>query len=416
MSSIRAQQPLAPPRGNPQPATPGGGPAAASFFGNQGIPGLLCIIAGLVICASFLLPWLTASLVCSDPLCTSSVVKTLHFPGGSAASPTGFAIASGAFALNTGGPFGAIHEGFTFLLLWLVFLVGLLLIGLPLLMAFGKVDLRRTRVSLVVFCLIALGVEVIFGLSTAQALPQTRAGVAALLNGLAVSSGRQAAFTFSTGPGPGFWVALAATLVAVVVSLYALSSSTAGQRFDASLFWRTVGLAGQLALVAALALIVVFFLPWFVSSDPTSPGTAWSAAANGVQMSFLASGPCVVCQTSQVNVFPYLWLIPLAALGLLGIVWMLSRGLLWRRLAAILISITLLVALALEILYLLEVQSLHSYAEQVLEATGQPLSGSAFTVTWGFWVALVVTGAALLVSGFLLLLRHKSVTGRLGTP
>ena len=133
-------------------------------------------------------------------------------------------------------------------------------------------------------------------------------------------------------------------------------------------------------------------------------------------MSFLASGPCVVCQTSQVNVFPYLWLLPLAALGLLGIVWMLSRGLLWRRLAAILISITLLVALALEVLYLLEVQSLHSYAEQVLEATGQRISGSAFTVAWGFWVALAVTGAALLVSGFLLLLRHKSVTGRLGTP
>jgi hypothetical protein len=177
-----------------------------------------------------------------------------------------------------------------------------------------------------------------------------------------------------------------------------------------------VGLAGQVALVSALALVVVFFLPWFSTPDPTSPGSAWNEATNGVQMSFFGSGGCVLCQAPQVNIFPYLWLIPLAALGLVGIVWLLSRGVLWRRLAAILICVALLVALLVELSYLLEVQSLHTYAEQAMQATGQELAGATYSVTWGFWAALALTGVALLVSGFLLLGRHKSVTGRLGTP
>jgi hypothetical protein len=406
---MRAQQSAAPTQGGARPAAAQGG----SGFAGLGIPGLLWIIAGLVICGSFLLPWLTANLVCTDPLCSAAVIKTLRFPSGSAASPTGFAIAAGTFTLSTGGPFGVIHEGFTFLLLWLVFLAGLLLVVLPVLMARGIVDQGRTRFSVLALALMALAVEILYSLSVAQALPRTRAGVAALLNGLAVSSGRQAAFSLSTGPGPGFWLAVVATLVAIAASIWALYASSASRPFDASAFWKSLGLAGQVALVAALALVIVFFLPWFTTPDPTNPGTAWSEAADGVQMSFLAGNSCVICQAPQVSIFPYLWLLLFAALGLIGIVWLLSRSLLWRRLAAILICIALLLALVVEGAYLLEVQSLHSYAAQVMQATGQQLSGSTYTVTWGFWVALAVTGGALLFSGFLLLGRHKSVTGRL---
>ncbi len=386
------------------------------MFSNLGFSGLLMILAGLALCLSFLLPWLTASLACNDPLCSSAVIKSLHFPNGAATSPTGFAIATGAFTLTTGGPFGAIHEGFSFVLLWLLLLVGVLLIVLPVLIALRKVDIQRARVALLVLVLLALGIEIIYAVSAAQALPQTRAGVAALLDSLAVSSGRQAAFVFSTGPGVGFWLALGATLVALAASSYALYAPAASRRWDAGLFWRGLGLVGQVALLAGLALVIVFFLPWFSSPDATDPGAAWSEATNGIQTSFLSGGSCVLCQASQISIFTYLWLVPLAALGLLAIVWLLSRGVLWRRMAAILISIVLLVALALEVLYLLEVQSLHTYAEQVMQSTGQQLAGSAYNVTWGFWVALAVTGAALLVSSFLLLLRHKSVTGRLVTP
>ena len=414
MSSIRAPQPAAPAQAKPQgrPAAGGG----SSFFGNLGFPGLLSMIAGLAICGSFLLPWLTANLICTDPLCSTAVIKTLHFPTGSAAAPTGFSIAIGSFAPTTGGPSGPIQESFTFPLLWAVFLVGLLLIVLPVLMAVGRVDVKRARVSLLVISLLALAVEVAYGLGTSQALPRTRAGVAALLNGLAVTSGRQAAFNVSTGPGLGFWVALAATLVAIGVSIYGFYAASATQHFDASIFLKKVGLAGQIALVAALALLVVFFLPWFSTTDPANPGSAWSQATNGVQLSFFGSGGCILCQAPQVNIFPYLWLIPLAALGLVGIVWLLNQGVLWRRLAAILICVALLVALLVEVSYLLEVQSLHAYAEQALQATGLQLTSTTYNVTWGFWVAMALTGVALLVSSFLLLGRHKSVTGRLGTP
>lgn len=417
MSSIRSQQRAAPAQGSAQADATRGGSGSNHFFGNLGFPGLLSVLAGLALCGSFFLPWLTASLICTDPLCNPAVVKTLHFPSGTAASPTGFSIASGTFAVNTGGPFGAIHEGFSFLLLWVVLLVGLLLIVLPPLQALGKVDASRTRFLLLVLCLLALAVEVDYGWSAAQALPQTRAGVAALLNGLAVSSGRAAVFTFSTGPAVGFWLALAATLIASGASAYIIYAAKTGRRFDMLRSWGTLGLSGQVALLAGLALCVAFFMPWFSMPDSTaSPGTGWNEAANGLQFSVSASGLCTVCQAPQVSVFPYLWLIPLAALSLLLIAWLLSRGLLWRRMAGILICVALLVALALEGVYLLEVQSLQNFAEQVLQPTGTQLKGAVYSVAWGFWMALVVTGAALLVSSFLLLRRHKSVTGRLGTP
>ncbi len=107
-----------------------------------------------------------------------------------------------------------------------------------------------------------------------------------------------------------------------------------------------------------------------------------------------------------------MWLIALAALGLFAVAWMLGRALLWRRMAAILACTICLIALLLEMFFLLEVQSLQNYDEQVFQAAGQQLKGIAYSVTWGFWVALAVTGVALLVSGFLLLQWHKSVTGR----
>jgi hypothetical protein len=109
-------------------------------------------------------------------------------------------------------------------------------------------------------------------------------------------------------------------------------------------------------------------------------------------------------------------LIPLAALGLMYIAWMVGRGLLWRRIAAILACIACLVALALEVFFLVEVQSLQNYDEQLFQAAGQQLTGAAYGVVWGFWAAMAVTGVALLVSGFLLLQRHKSVTGKIVGP
>jgi hypothetical protein len=239
-------------------------------------------------------------------------------------------------------------------------------------------------------------------------------------------------FDFSTGPAAGFWLALAATLVAAGASAFVLTQA-AGRRYNAGLFWRNVGLAGQVAVIAGVALFVAFFLPWFSTPDPTAGlkvtankavvtvaqpllTSGWNTAANGLQTPLLGSGACAACGTSHVAIFLPLWLVPLAALGLIYIAWLLSKGSLWRRMAAILACVTLLLALLLEAFFLLEAQSLQSYEEQVIQSAGQRLTGAAYSVAWGFWAALAITGAALLVSSFLLLQRHKSVTGMPAKP
>jgi hypothetical protein len=430
MSSIRAQQPAAP-AAPAQPAAARGG-GSNSFLQNLGASGLLWVIAGLVICGSFFLPWFSSRLVCNDPVCSASTVGDAHFVSHYASSPTGFSIASGTFTLTTTGPSGAIHESFSFLLLWLVFLAGLLLIALPLLLAFRKMHSSRTLSFLLVLGLLLLVVEIGYAISAAQALPQTKVGLAALLNSLALrSAGRLAFFDFSTGPNIGFWLALAATLVAIGASISSLFASSLGRRFDAGLFWRNLGLAGQVMLVSGFALVVAFFLPWFSTPDPAAgPGgyqvsaakqvtvsalslSGWSTAANGLQTPYFASGTCTSCVAPQVSIFLSLWLIPLAGLVLIAVAWMMGRGLLWRRMAAILACVICLVALTLEVFFLLEVQSLQNYDQQLFQAAGDQLVSTAYGVVWGFWAALIITGAALLVSGFLLLQRHKSVTGKL---
>ncbi len=434
MSNVRPQ-PAAAAQGNP-PSAARGAPGPASFTSNLGFPGALWVLSGLLLCGTFFLPWMTSSLVCTDLVCKTEVAKDPHFLSHYAASPAGFSIASGTFALDTTGPSGLIHESFSFLWLWLIFLAGLALIVLPVLLALGKMDARRTRIFLLIFCLLMLGVEISYSVSVGQSLPQTRAGLSSLLNGLALkSSGREAIFTFSTDPAMGYWLALGATLIAAGASGYALASAS-GRRFDALILWSKIGLAGQIILLAGLALCVDFFLPWLSMPDPTANATGgytitkgvvtvaqtattsgWNTAANGFQLPLSANGQCAAsCLTSHISIFLSLWLIPAVGLGLIWIVWLLGKGYLWRRVAAILACITLLVALALEALFLLEVQSLQSFDEQVFQLAGQQLKSTAYSVAWGFWVAMAVSGFALLASGFLLLQRHKSVTGKLIGP
>jgi hypothetical protein len=406
-------------------------PRSNAFFKNLGAPGLLWVIAGLVICGSFLLPWFTSQLICNDTVCKPPAIKDPHFVSHYASSPSGFALANGTFVLNTTGPSGAaVHEGFSFLLLWVIFLAGALLVVLPLLLALSRVHADRTRSFILILGLL-LVIEAGYAISAAQALPQTKSSLALLLNSLALRSGRLASFDFSTGPALGFWLALAATVAAIVASVYDRFSASLGHNFDTGLFWRNMGLAGQVVMLAGIALAVAFFLPWFSAPDPAASAnggyqishakqvtvipqtlSGWSTAANGLQTPFFAGGSCAACVTPHVSIFLSLWLVALAALGLVAIAWMLGRALLWRRMAAILACTVCLIALLLELFFLLEVQSLQNYDEQVFQAAGQQLNGIAYNVTWGFWVALAVTGVALLVSGFLLLQRHKSVTGR----
>lgn len=433
MSLNRPQ--AAPTQGSAQGGTSAGRPGSYSFTWNVGFSGVLWVLAGLVICASFFLPWFSSSLVCNDAVCQALVQQNPNFLSSYAASPNGFSIASGMFSLDTNGSSGLIHDGFSFLWLWLVFLAGVALVVLPLTLTHGKMHAGRTRIFLLAFCLVTLVVEVIYWVSANQALAQTRTGLAALL--ALKSGGHEVAYTFSTGPTSGFWIALVATLIATGASATA-HASAAGRSFDTMLFMRNLGLGGQMILLAGLALCVAFFLPWFSTPDPTANATggyvatatkgvfmvaqttsvsAWSAASNGFPIPLPAGTACgISCPTFHVSIFLSLWLIPLVGLGLIWIAWMMGRGLLWRRMAAIIACVALVVALALEAFFFLEVQSLQSFDAQFFLSQNLQLMGTAYGVVWGFWVALGASGVALLVSGFLLLQRHKSVTGRLVGP
>ena len=434
--AINRPQAAAPTQVGTQGAAPAGGPGSYSFTWNVGFSGVLWVLAGLLICLSFFLPWFSSSLVCNDAVCQTLVKNHPNFLSSYAASPNGFSIASGMFTLDTMGPSGTIiHDSFSFLWLWLIFLAGVALVILPLTLTHGKMHAGRTRIFLLAFCLLTLAVEIIYWLSANQALSQTRTGLTELL--APTPGGHEAVYTFSTGPTTGFWVALAATVVATGASVSA-HASAAGRRFDTMLFMRNLGLGGQMILLAGLALVVAFFLPWFSTPDPTANATggyiatatngvftlaqttsvsAWSAAANGFPIPLPVGTACgISCPTFHISIFLSLWLIPGVGLVLIGIAWMMGRGLLWRRMAAIIACVALLVALTLEAFFFLEVQSLQSFDVQFFLSQNAQLMGTAYGVVWGFWVAMGASGVALLVSGFLLLQRHKSVTGRLVGP
>ena len=144
MSGIRPPQLASAAQGSAQAASVRGSGSKRPWQ-NLGFPGLILALAGLALCGSFFLPWFSSNLVCADPVCSPPTMKDPHFLNHYSASATGFYIANGTFTLTTTGPFGPIHESFSFLLLWVVFLAGLLLIALPLLLALGKMDAGRTR-------------------------------------------------------------------------------------------------------------------------------------------------------------------------------------------------------------------------------------------------------------------------------
>lgn len=428
-------QAAASPQVRPQAVPAKGGPSPYNFSWNLGFSGVLWVLAGLLICGSFFLPWFRSSLVCNDAVCQTLVKQTPKFLSSYTSSVNGFSIASGTFTLDTSGPAGMIHDSFGFLWLWLVILAGVALVVLPLTLTQGKMHAGRTRIFLLIFCLFALAVEIIYWLSANQALQQTRTGLAALL--ALKSGGHEVVYTFSTGPTLGFWLALAATLVATGASATAHASAS-GRSFDTMLFMRNLGLGGQMILLAGLALCIAFFLPWFSTPDPTANATggyeatatkgvftvaktmsvsAWSAASNGFPNPLPVGNSCSTsCPTFHITIFLSLWLIPVVGLGLIWIAWMMGRGLLWRRMAAIIACVMLLVALAQVGFFLLEVQSLQSFDQQLFLSQNLQLTGTVYGVTWGFWVALVASGVALLVSSFLLLQRHKSVTGKIVGP
>jgi hypothetical protein len=171
--------------------------------------------------------------------------------------------------------------------------------------------------------------------------------------------------------------------------------------FSAQQFWRDLALLGQVSGIAGILMVIFFFLPWSYTPDftanlsgkttiPTVTHSGWQSAA-GVQL-FL--------NAPALNLFPHLWLVLLCALALIALAVMLGLHRIRVRTAALLISLISLGALLLEFFFLIQISSLGgAIRARLSNITNQSLYGTS----WGFWLAVVATIAALGVGVYMLL-------------
>lgn len=181
--------------------------------------------------------------------------------------------------------------------------------------------------------------------------------------------------------------------------------------------WHDLSMLMQAAGVAGLLLLIFFFLPWLFSpaftanippgvrAFPTVTHSGWSVA-NGVPI-FDAS--------TSLALFPHLWLVPLCALALIAVGLLVRAGRLSLRLASLLIVALAFLALLMEFFFLVQVNSIEGAF--AVSQTGINSRQAAYGLSWGFWLAVIVTVIALGLSLFVLL-QEYGLTKRFtsGTP
>lgn len=171
------------------PAPTGAGFDFNAFWKNLGLTGQVCLISGVVLFISLLLPWLSATV--SSGLQSQSQ------------SYNAFAVATNNGSADTNG------SSFFFTLVWLVILASIALIVLPILTALGKLNARQGQM----FTLITAGVAVLVEIAyMIRAFTILSSSDTANLDALGIKA--------SIGPGFGFWLGLLATLAAGGVYVY----------------------------------------------------------------------------------------------------------------------------------------------------------------------------------------------------
>jgi hypothetical protein len=166
-------------------------------------------------------------------------------------------------------------------------------------------------------------------------------------------------------------------------------------------FWKALPLLGQVAGIAGLLLVIFFFLPWSFTPDisaastqitnriPTAWHSGWSTA----------SGVPLFGGTTNFTIFPQLWLVLVGAVALIVIAGLLGSHRINLRLAALLVTSVSLVALLLEILFLVQINSFQGAMDDL---AGGRLNQTLYGVSWGFWLGLVATIVALGVGAYML--------------
>ncbi len=147
------------------------------------------------------------------------------------------------------------------------------------------------------------------------------------------------------------------------------------------LFWRNLGLTGQAAGLGGVILFLFFFFAWVSGSNDSFNGF-------GTASGFDTSG-------TTLALFPYVWLIFLGILGLIGITWPISqRRWFTHQMATVIVVAISGVMLALEVCFLIEVNSLFKNT-----------NGGAGA---GFWLDFIATIGVLGVAIYGLMQERKT--------
>jgi hypothetical protein len=159
------------------------------------------------------------------------------------------------------------------------------------------------------------------------------------------------------------------------------SAPAPGASSGFGLFWRNLGLTGQAAGLGGVALLLFFFAPW---TNGTNDSWNGFATASGFDI-----------EGTTLSLFPYVWLIFLGMLCLLGIAWPISQHR-WfsHQVASVIIVASSALMLALEICFLIEVSSIY-----------KSTNGGAGA---GFWLDLLATLAVLGVACYGLVQERKA--------
>jgi hypothetical protein len=183
------------PQYNSAPSVPtGAGFDFNALWKNLGMQGRIGAISGLVLFIFCFVPWFSVNITCTGSFCNYSE-KSYPY--------NAFSIIGSVAPPNA-------SESFSFPLVMVVILASLVMIGLPIVAALGKMHARQVQLFMLITAGVALLVEVIYMFAAFGSFPNETGTQTALDTTVKVS----------VGPAVGFVIGLLATLAAGGAYLY----------------------------------------------------------------------------------------------------------------------------------------------------------------------------------------------------
>ena len=189
---------------------------------------------------------------------------------------------------------------------------------------------------------------------------------------------------------------------------YSAYSSQPGVPGATGSFWFNLGRPGQGALISALGLLIFFFLPWISIPDFSDsrsftstfiPLTTYSGFSTASSITINIPGGNV--PSLNFNVFAALWVVPVGAVGLLIIAWLLSQHRITAKAASAMLLVISIAILLVTLAFLLEVNSIEDVATKLFfTPNGTTPPETLVTVSTGFWLGGAAAVVALLTGAY----------------